>query len=706
MNLVINLKNFLYLVIVSCLILIIVFLISNLTFFSDVNEKIYDLHYGELLNDTEVDSTIILLAIDDFALDYTRRNRITWPWPRTFYAHILNYLSASQAKKVIFDLQFYENDLNRIELSSQESDRIFAQSIEKMEEVYLGTQLTPEKLGKIEQFCQFALQQNIPKTITKTYRGVLNPIPELLKANPKIGIINIEPDNDGIIRRIYPFYSVRDSIFANISLSTFIDSNTTIEQTKSLLRLDNKNIPLDNNSKYRIRWYSNSDQKKSFLYYSMGAVLKSIVDKNRGVEPILKKNDFKDKYVIIGSTAGGLMDLKSTPTSKVLPGMEIWATVLRNINNNEYVKVPEKYISMLLAFIFILATLISFNRSHKLISYIIIVAFVGIIFSLDVILWSLNSVLFPTLLLLISIILSYIVITTINYFTEGKEKKKLKRIFSRYLHPDIIDNLIVKSGDIELGGDEIEATVFFTDIADFTTYSENKKPKEVVNQLNRYFNEIVKFVLKNDGLLDKYTGDGIMAIFGAPLEQKDHAYLACKTALEYKKNINNSINKKFMKSTRIGIDSGPIVAGNIGSYKRMDYTAIGDVVNTAARLEGVNKIYKTEIIISEKTHKLVKNDFLCRKLDQVKVKGKNIAIYIYELIDFNRDNEIPEWITLYERGLELYQKKQIDKSLEIFKKVLKNKKNDFSTMVMIERCQKFKKNKDSAWNGIFNLEVK
>ena len=539
MNLVINLKNFLYLVIVSCLILIIVFLISNLTFFSDVNEKIYDLHYGELLNDTEVDSTIILLAIDDFALDYTRRNRITWPWPRTFYAHILNYLSASQAKKVIFDLQFYENDLNRIELSSQESDRIFAQSIEKMEEVYLGTQLTPEKLGKIEQFCQFALQQNIPKTITKTYRGVLNPIPELLKANPKIGIINIEPDNDGIIRRIYPFYSVRDSIFANISLSTFIDSNTTIEQTKSLLRLDNKNIPLDNNSKYRIRWYSNSDQKKSFLYYSMGAVLKSIVDKNRGVEPILKKNDFKDKYVIIGSTAGGLMDLKSTPTSKVLPGMEIWATVLRNINNNEYVKVPEKYISMLLAFIFILATLISFNRSHKLISYIIIVAFVGIIFSLDVILWSLNSVLFPTLLLLISIILSYIVITTINYFTEGKEKKKLKRIFSRYLHPDIIDNLIVKSGDIELGGDEIEATVFFTDIADFTTYSENKKPKEVVNQLNRYFNEIVKFVLKNDGLLDKYTGDGIMAIFGAPLEQKDHAYLACKTALEYKKNINN-----------------------------------------------------------------------------------------------------------------------------------------------------------------------
>jgi len=234
--------------------------------------------------------------------------------------------------------------------------------------------------------------------------------------------------------------------------------------------------------------------------------------------------------------------------------------------------------------------------------------------------------------------------------------------------------------------------------------------------LNEYFDKITGIVLENNGLLDKYTGDGIMAIFGAPIPKKDHAIMAYRAAFEHriycrklqeeKQEFNAADN--FHIHTRIGVNSGPIVAGNIGSKNRMDYTAIGDNVNLAARLEGVNKIYKTQIMLSESTYDLIKKQFLCRELDRLRVKGKTEPTSVYELLDENTEEAVRKnaWIEDYAKGLSYYKKAEWNKAIDIFERLSQNPTNDKASGVMLERCRKFKHETPKDWDGIFTLEVK
>ena len=196
-----------------------------------------------------------------------------------------------------------------------------------------------------------------------------------------------------------------------------------------------------------------------------------------------------------------------------------------------------------------------------------------------------------------------------------------------------------------------------------TSLSEMKNPAELVDDLNTYFQKLTTIILNKEGMLDKYTGDGIMALFGAPITRKDHALIACDAAhthAQYRKELLEKVSlepaERLHTLTRIGINSGPIVAGNIGSSQRMDYTAIGDSVNLAARLEGVNKIYKTNILISEDTFRLVKDNYLCREIDYLRVKGKTKPTRIYELVDEKKSKLKPAWILDYEFALSLYRK--------------------------------------------------
>jgi adenylate cyclase len=286
----------------------------------------------------------------------------------------------------------------------------------------------------------------------------------------------------------------------------------------------------------------------------------------------------------------------------------------------------------------------------------------------------------------------------------------MRKIFTRYLHPDIIETLIQHPDQIEMGGEEIEATIMFSDIYNFTTYSEGKHPKELVKDLNEYFNYITNTILEHNGLLDKYTGDGLMAVFGAPIPRKDHAYLACKTALLHKsfarKQRDNRPSSVFHINTRLGINTGSIVAGNIGSEKRMDYTAIGDAVNLSARLEGVNKIFKTQIIISNTTYEFVKDDFICRELDYLKVKGKNEPTRIYELLDFKDKLSEYGWIAEYHSALDLYRKGEFARAKEAFDALYNSDLKDYPSQTMSERCGYLIANPPQNWDGILVLNIK
>jgi adenylate cyclase len=280
----------------------------------------------------------------------------------------------------------------------------------------------------------------------------------------------------------------------------------------------------------------------------------------------------------------------------------------------------------------------------------------------------------------------------------------------------VIKQLEGDPAKVQLGGKEINATVLYTDIYNFTTLSETKTPSELVHDLNEYFKTLIDFVFQFEGLLDKYTGDGIMVLFGAPIEKDDHALLACRAAYAHKK-LREELEKKqditavenLHLKTRIGINSGPLIAGNIGGEKRMDYTAIGDTVNLAARLEGVNKLYQTNIIISQATYEQVKEEFICRELDSLMVKGKTQPTCIYELLAEKSENSAAscyDLIRMYKKALEFYRAGKWQEAGEIFEELAKKPYNDNASQVMLTRCMYLLEFPPKHWDGILRLDVK
>jgi adenylate cyclase len=236
-----------------------------------------------------------------------------------------------------------------------------------------------------------------------------------------------------------------------------------------------------------------------------------------------------------------------------------------------------------------------------------------------------------------SMVFCYLAISTYKVGVEEREKRKIKNIFSKYLSSNVVEELI-KSEDIKLGGERKEITVLFSDIRDFTSMSEKLTPEEVVSMLNEYLSEMTDIIFANKGTLDKFIGDAVMAVFGSPIFLADHAQRAVRTAVMMIKRLNE-LNEKWVKEGKrtlkigIGINSGEVIAGNMGSLKRMEYTVIGDNVNLASRLESMNKELGTEILISENTYKEVKDIVKVRKFENIKIRGKEESITVYEVLD-------------------------------------------------------------------------
>jgi adenylate cyclase len=243
------------------------------------------------------------------------------------------------------------------------------------------------------------------------------------------------------------------------------------------------------------------------------------------------------------------------------------------------------------------------------------------------------NILFP----LFTVVIVYLSLVAIYYRTEEKSRKWITSVFGKYVSPVVIESLIKNPDQLNLGGEKRDITIFFSDIRGFTPISEKLDPEALVSLLNEYLTEMSSIIIKNNGLVDKYMGDAIMAFWGAPIDQPNHAELACDSSLEMMEKLRQ-LQKKWKKEgipsfdIGIGLNSGEAIVGNMGSSKRFDYTAMGDNVNLASRLEGLNKTYKTNIIISENTYKMVKDKFKVKKLGTVTVKGKKKPVVIYELL--------------------------------------------------------------------------
>jgi PAS domain S-box-containing protein len=291
----------------------------------------------------------------------------------------------------------------------------------------------------------------------------------------------------------------------------------------------------------------------------------------------------------------------------------------------------------------------------------------------------------------------------------------LQDAFKRYVPPSVSEIIARKPQTLKLGGEEKTLTVLFSDLVGFTTISEKMLPHKVVNLLSQYFDEMTKIIFELQGTLKEYVADELMAIFGAPVYQQDHAKKACESAIAMSRRLKElrqiwkKQNRPLLKA-RIGINTGPMLVGNLGSTYRFSYGVIGDQVNLASRLEGLSSIYGTEILIGENTAKEVENDFHLRKIDLVRVKGRNQAAHIYELID-NASNPLSEtmkkFIGSYNKGFSLYKNKKWSNALEYFISANDILSGDGPTAVMIQRCHHYADNPPVGnWDGVYDHKTK
>lgn len=297
---------------------------------------------------------------------------------------------------------------------------------------------------------------------------------------------------------------------------------------------------------------------------------------------------------------------------------------------------------------------------------------------------------------------------------ENEEKKKLRGAFQQYVSPDIVEEITKNPDKLKLGGDKKVLSVFFSDIRGFTTLSEKMNPEELVSFLNQYLSKMTDIVLENKGLVDKYIGDAIMAFWGAPMDNADHAIDACTAAIRMKKKMvefSEECKKKGLPEIKIGmgINTGDMVVGNMGSDKRFDYTVIGDNVNLASRLESLTKQYHIGINISQTTFDMIKGKgFSARQMDLVAVKGKTKPVKIYELIGFEKElsKKELELVKEFDEGVDLYLGKKWKEALKIFEEC-RQKHNDETSDVYIERCKEFIKNPPAKeWDGVFIAKSK
>jgi adenylate cyclase len=681
-----------------------------------VELKTLDWRFLEASHPEEADSSIALIAIDQNSLEAFQNQNVIWPWPRDFYALVVDYLHAAGARSVSFDILFDRRDFDRRESEGAVTDSIFAESMKNSGNVLLVTHLSKRLRGDEPGGAivgRHLTDGTFPSIAFPHFDRANAPLPEFQDAARTLAVTNFESDPDGIARRVPLVYQFNKRYIPYFGLANYmVDKDIPLSQLSDVVRT----IPVSDDGHFLIYWYGKGGTDGVFKYYPIGRVITSALKYKAGAAPTLPLSLFKNKEVIIGGTAPGLLDTRPTPFTslEVYPGMEIHATMLSNLLNDHFLRDLPLWLTYSLIVVLSLLSAVMFFRIRKLSAAIaiflaVVVAFVGFTFFIfyNEKLW------LPMVTPLVALISTFAFSAFFSYATEGRQRRELRRAFNRYLSPAVVSQIVESSGALELGGNTVEGTVYFSDIKDFTNIAESMQPKELVAYLNEYFTLASDLILKRDAMLDKYIGDAIMAIFGAPIPKPDHANQACLTALEIQRSLEAFYKKKSSQTprfiTRIGLNSGKMIVGNIGSSKRLDYTAIGDTVNLASRLEGVNKFFGTRIIISEHVYRLAKDAIETRELDLIRVKGKNVPIRIYELVGehgtMNENDQ--EFLALFHEALQYYRNRQFDQAARQFENLLNVKPDDGPCTTYVERSKLLAIQKmPEQWDGVFTLTTK
>jgi adenylate cyclase len=432
---------------------------------------------------------------------------------------------------------------------------------------------------------------------------------------------------------------------------------------------------------------------------------------------ILITQALADSFCLIGLTSTATTDIGVTPFDENYLNVGTHASVVNTILTQSFLDNAPWWYSAILALILSGgAAYLLYMLKRPLLSIILGGSIVVVIVILISLFFILTSVYLNLLTPSLAVFFTFLVLTILNFLETAREKIYIRDAFSKYLSADVVNELILDPSKLNLGGEEKHLTAIFTDVKGFSSISEQLTPSQLVQLLNSYLTEMSNIIMEQRGTIDKYEGDAIICFFGAPIPLEDHAYQACLSAVRMKK-MEKILNKDLLKEnlspgpllTRIGINTGPMVVGNMGTVENMDYTIMGNAVNLASRLEGVNKIYGTWIIMSENTYMECGKQFTTRKLDSVRVVNIKQPVRLYELIDEKdgMDAKLKEAFGVYNAALELFEKRDWDKAHRRFKEVIRLLPDDGPSGFFIKRCIQYKrKDPGKDWDGVFNLTTK
>jgi len=439
-----------------------------------------------------------------------------------------------------------------------------------------------------------------------------------------------------------------------------------------------------------------------------------IAEDIKTVELVIRTEDLKNKIGIIGLTATGTSDIASIPLHNEYPGVGTYHNTINTIMQREFINTPGKGVAFLI--IIVVALFIGFIVQKLTARKSLAAAILGFLFInlLTFYVFIVHSIWLEQLGINLALLLPSVTIISIKLVSEESQKKFIKGAFSRYIAPDVIDQIMLNPESLELGGENRRITIFFSDVAGFSTISEKLSPPELVALLNEYLSEMTDIIISHGGTIDKYEGDAIMAFYGAPQPYIDHELRACKAAIDMKKKLREMQEKwrgigQHELFVRMGMNTGLAVVGNMGSKMRMDYTAMGDSVNLASRLEGANKFYGTTAMISENTYSNAKDFIDVRKLDIIRVIGKTEPIIIYELLGMKGTlpQKVYDAIELYNSGMEMFGEHQWKKAMKFFNDALVILPDDGPSKTYVGRCDEFlRKPPSKNWDGVYSMKTK
>lgn len=630
---------------------------------SEFEARTWDWRLKAVADHSRADPAIKLIVVDQGSLDYySTEESIRWPWPREMYEPVVRFLERAGARGVAFDILYTEPSSYGVA-----DDAAFVRSLGGGVPTVMAlagrrarAAESPDDIAKFRQRAQegeadLALLVQ-PEDERARFPGVTLPIPEILDAATRVGNVTSDADSDGVFRHVTPVAEIAGVAVPTLPLALFLAAGHRLSPTVR--------DQLDEAGRLTVRFKGGAQTYKT---YSIRSIIQSWVAIADGDKPLIDTSEFKDALVFVGMVAPGLLDLRPVPLERSYPGVEFNATVLDNLRHESFIRKVQWPWAAAFAAILIGVVTASGLFFRRVRTQALAVGTLFLIFVLAVWQAAILGWWMPLVVPLAVAAVGMAAALGVQYELEGRQHRFIKDAFRYYVSPSVIDQIVADPASLSLGGVRRELTIFFSDIAGFTTISEKIEAGKLSSLLNRFLSEMTDIILRSGGTVDKYVGDAIVAFWNAPLQIPDHAARAVEAAIACQTRLA-ALQEEFVRDfgvtirMRVGLHTGVVSVGNFGSRDRFNYTMIGDAANFASRLEGANKYFGTSTLVSDATRAQVRNGTAFRKVADIQVVGKSDVVAVFEPV-------APGGVELieYGRALALFEAGERGEALAVFR---------------------------------------